>query len=221
MNVKYLAAARKRRLLMPMLVIVFHGARTLKDPEKVIPKYRPYIQAKARRLNRKNGDRFVTEDLEAAGMVGAASACEEFSMAMGVPFEAYVKKRIMWAIGNEIRMLWSQEVGEGSPRSYDAMEETHEFFGLPESFQVEAEADTMVDRRSMSSLLNELIDELSSRERYVFTEHVLGGRGLTDLGKEMGVSKNMVYKIRNRARDKMRDRLAANGVHGVDDLIGG
>lgn len=219
MTVKYLAAARRRRLLMPMLVIVFHGARTLNDPEQVIPQYRGYIRARAVRLNQKNGNRFDTEDLEAAGMVGAMDACRDFSLAMGVPFEAYLKKRVAWAIGNEIRTLWSQEIGEGSPLSYDALSGEHEYVGLPEGFRTEAMAEAMVDRKDVSSVLEDLLERLSERERYIFLEHVLGKRGLTELGAELGVSKNMVYKIRNRARDKLRAWLEDRGVERIDDVI--
>lgn len=65
------------------------------------------------------------------------------------------------------------------------------------------------DARTLSAWLTEALDHLNSRERIIIDQRRLREQGSTleELGRELGISKERVRQLENRALLKLRDRL--------------
>ena len=64
----------------------------------------------------------------------------------------------------------------------------------------------MRDSATRSSWLNEALGELSARERTIIEERRMGDEVVTleDLGKQLGISKERVRQLEQRALDKLK-----------------
>lgn len=78
----------------------------------------------------------------------------------------------------------------------------------------------MKDAQTRSQWLNEALSELSDRERTIITERHLGHETVTleDLGKELGVSKERVRQLEQRAMTKLRQSMTRH-IDDADDIL--
>lgn len=78
----------------------------------------------------------------------------------------------------------------------------------------------MKDAQTRSQWLNEALSELSDRERTIITERHLGHEAVTleDLGKELGVSKERVRQLEQRAMTKLRQSMTRH-IDDTDDIL--
>ena len=78
----------------------------------------------------------------------------------------------------------------------------------------------MKDAQTRSQWLNEALSELSDRERTIITERHLGHEAVTleDLGKELGVSKERVRQLEQRAMTKLRQSMTRH-IDDADDIL--
>lgn len=78
----------------------------------------------------------------------------------------------------------------------------------------------MKDAQTRSQWLNEALSELSDRERTIITERHLGHEAVTleDLGKELGVSKERVRQLEQRAMSKLRQSMTRH-IDDTDDIL--
>jgi RNA polymerase sigma-32 factor len=78
----------------------------------------------------------------------------------------------------------------------------------------------MKDAQTRSKWLQEALGELSPREQTIIRERHLGQDTVTleDLGKELGVSKERIRQLEQRAMSKLRDSISKH-VTSVDDLL--
>ncbi len=72
-----------------------------------------------------------------------------------------------------------------------------------------------VRRRESTSILDEILNHLSPRERIV-VEGMRSGQSLSEIGEGMGISKQAAHKISTTALQKLRDRLSFLGYQGLD-----
>lgn len=74
---------------------------------------------------------------------------------------------------------------------------------------------TEVRRRESGSIVEEILNFLSPRERIV-VEGIRAGKSLSEIGKDMGISKQAVHKVSNLALPKLHERLNFLGYRGLD-----
>jgi RNA polymerase sigma factor (sigma-70 family) len=72
-----------------------------------------------------------------------------------------------------------------------------------------------VGLKETDSILNEVMDALSPRERSVL-EKIRLGFSLSEIGEKMGISKQAVHKISSPALLKLRSHLEKLGFRGID-----
>lgn len=60
----------------------------------------------------------------------------------------------------------------------------------------------------MRSALNKAIKtELTDRQRYILTEYYFNGRTMTDIAKEMGITKSTVSRHISRSKERLKTSL--------------
>jgi len=74
---------------------------------------------------------------------------------------------------------------------------------------------TEVRRRESTTVLEEILIFLSPRERVVI-EGLRSGKSLSEIGEDMGISKQAIHKISTLALEKLRERLKFLGFEGLD-----
>jgi RNA polymerase sigma-70 factor (ECF subfamily) len=88
--------------------------------------------------------------------------------------------------------------------------EPEDWARLPDRLGLDPAADAQ-SRELVGALRRAVQDELTQRQRRVFTAIVLDGAPLDAVAAELGSSRNAVYKIMFDARRKLRASLVANG----------
>ncbi len=78
----------------------------------------------------------------------------------------------------------------------------------------------MKDAQTRSRWLQQALGELSDREQVIIRERHLGQQNVTleDLGKELGVSKERIRQLEQRAMSKLRESISRN-VSNMDDVF--
>jgi RNA polymerase sigma-32 factor len=76
--------------------------------------------------------------------------------------------------------------------------------------------EALIDGERRHAFLEKAITVLNPRERRIIASRRLSEEGVTleELGEELGISKERVRQIENRALEKLRDALTQSGFHG-------
>lgn len=100
---------------------------------------------------------------------------------------------------------WNRQIsGESAPSTFGT--------GVADSAQ---DVFVEVRKRESNSILDEILNFLSPRERIV-VEGMRTGKSFEEIGDGMGISKQAAHKISATALQKLRDRLDFLGYRGLD-----
>jgi len=130
------------------------------------------------------------------------------------------------SIRNALNTLYAKQLRMAKmfPKSLDEAPTWKNFAGLNSSaykslagrlFDSRQDVRKQVGFGETKSILNEVMDMLSPRERNVL-EKIRLGLSLSEIGENMGISKQAVHKISAPALIKLRSHLEKMGFRGID-----
>jgi len=128
------------------------------------------------------------EDLVQEGCIGLVKAHERFDPERGVKFSTYAYKWI-WKYIKEESCRWSKQMKTETP--------------LLEEFV----AAKINEPQPLLKDMQGFFLNLSPRDTSVLANRVLLGRGLEEVGKELGVSRERVRQIESKIKENLKKKL--------------
>lgn len=158
-----------------------------------------------RRLNRSD-----VEEFEAAAACGVLRAIDRFDPDRGCRLSTYAMRAAWSFMDREVseRVIRLPQNFRGQAKYRDEIERALSVGGLPEYFQEESL--TFVDRPAGDDFAEPLANAiacLGERERIVIVGVFFDRRTLTDIGLEIGVTKERVRQIKEIALARLRKML--------------
>jgi RNA polymerase sigma factor (sigma-70 family) len=141
------------------------------------------------------------EELLAHARAAAWAAYVAYDPARGVPLEVFLFAQVMGALRSYWRREWQEALHRATPPPLSEDEEESENWesALLSIRQEEKEWQQMVIRLALS--------QLSKRERLVIELLFWDRQTETDIAQELGISQQMVSKIKKRALEKLKEVL--------------
>jgi RNA polymerase sigma factor for flagellar operon FliA len=169
------------------------------------------VRLQAGRLASRLPPGLTIDDLISAGSEALVRVQASFDSSRGVPFEAYARKRVTWAMLDEIRSARrAKRTPSGSDEELDEVEALRASAGLSGR---DSGAFSRVD--DVSSEARDCIDfdtalrRLPDRERKVLKLHYRLGLTLREIADRLGISVPRVHQIKAAALRAVRRGLAA------------
>jgi len=153
------------------------------------------------------------DELVSEGRVALLSAARFFDPARG-NFISYAST----AIRNRLNDFYEKQVrqAEAFPTSIDAQKSNEQSTEAEPKFADDAADVRLSARRSESALiLREAVAQLPARLQIVL-KSIQAGKTYEEIGRELGISKQGVYKLAQPALRQVREFLAERGFGGVD-----
>lgn len=146
--------------------------------------------------------RFRLPDLVQEGVVGLLQAIQRFDPERGVRLSSYAVFWIRARMLHFIQAGWRHRVITDANREEEEEEEMD--LDSPEDLLLREE-----DARWIARALAEAISRLDPREQWIIRGRYMSGspRTRTAIGQELGISRERVRQIEERAKEKMRKRL--------------
>lgn len=170
----------------------------------------PVIVSLAHSIIRERNVPLEIDELIHAGIVGLAEAAARFDGSGGRNLMTFAYWRIRGAMLDAIadaapvrRSAW--RAGFRHPVSLDAKRKLRRRL-LVSTFVME----DVVDRQRELETLADAMDDLSTEERNLVFMRYVQDRTLTDIGRELGVSKSWVSRLHTRMIQKLRDSLCGH-----------
>jgi RNA polymerase sigma factor FliA len=185
------------------------ATRDQRARQQLIHHYLPLVEFLSRHIGRRV-DASLRPDLYSFAAMGLMDAIERFEPGYGVRFETYGSRRIRGAIADGIRsMKW---LPRGADRRKGRVIEAivpvdfqtartqsggkiHETISDP----LEPATDEEVELEADHEEVQEALDNLPARERFVVKEHYYRRRPLAAIGKDLGVTESRACQLHRRA----------------------
>jgi RNA polymerase sigma factor for flagellar operon FliA len=167
----------------------------------------PTICALARSLKRERNVPLQLDELVHAGVLGLAEAASRFDSSTGHALMTFAYWRIRGAMLDAVanaapvrRSAW--RAGFQYPLSLEAARRRGQ--GASASA---APMEDLLDRRRIYDALANAMNELSSDERRLVFMHYIENRTLSDIGRELGVSRSWMSRLHSRMIVKLREMM--------------
>ncbi|MEM8865589.1 MAG: sigma-70 family RNA polymerase sigma factor [Planctomycetota bacterium] len=145
------------------------------------------------------------DDLLSQGVVSLMHAVEKFDFDRGYRFSTYATCAVRRDLYRQVmgRKKDLQRFSTGNAEHLDACTDTR----APLDPNAEA------DWKTLSTAIGEMLEQLDERERFIVRKRYgLEGSGKKEsysmLGRELGISKERVRQLANRAMEKLRDKAS-------------
>lgn len=197
---RVIAAARQRARRV-LLAVAMNNTLCPELLEETLPA----ISALAHSLKRERNVPLEIDELVHAGIVGLAEAASRFDSSCGRSVLTYAYWRIRGAMLDAVsdaapvrRSAW--RAGFQYPISLEAARDRGRL--LPAKFSPMEE---LIDRSRDGDALAAAVEQLSGDERLLVFMHYIENRTLTDIGRELGVSKSWMSRLHSRMLEKLRN----------------
>lgn len=156
-------------------------------------------------------------EIEMQAQEALAAAGRQFDPNKG-DFSAYARQ----AVRNALRSLYEKQVRHHHHHAYvlnqpDGMQSTETDLIQNTQDKNQESVGTQVSRSESLAALQRAMARLSERHRAVLTEIGLG-RSYSEIGLQLGMSKQGVHKIATAAAQALRQQLESQGFGGLDSV---
>lgn len=148
------------------------------------------------------------DDLIQAGAMALVECAHRFDESRGVPFEAYVLRRVKGAMLDELRR---RDRNGGLPPDEDC-----ELQELPA--RNETRPDEIFRRREIGEVMDWAIDALPAKERTILERHYRGEIKLRLIGETLGISPEWVSQLHHVALKKLAWILSTAGIRSCGEM---
>ena len=212
--------------------------RELRDRDVLVEHYLPYARSIAASVYRRRFDDSVAfDDYLQYARLGLMQAVERFDPARRIVFEAYAARRVRGAILNglgqesEVAAQRYFQRARARERRRSIQESEPEAGGLERMIRVtvtlaisamlDEDFDDIPDEgvhanpyaaaelAQLAAQLRALVDTLPERERWLVTQHYIGGIEFQELAEQLQVTKGRVSQLHGQALHRLRGALKA------------
>lgn len=146
----------------------------------------------------------IAEEAQAEGWLAMVEAVRSYDTRLKIRFAGYVDSKVRFAVWNLFkreRHHWQNEVAVGQDEDGQDV-----LASMPDAVDVE----NMVINQITRAMILSCIDHLPIRQREVLHLTLLGGTSLTDAARQLGVSVQAVFNLRQRALAGVKRSLTAD-----------
>ncbi len=150
----------------------------------------------------------LKEEATAEGWLAVATAVQTYDRDSGTRFAGYVESKVKYAVWNLFkrqRRRWQQELpltGGG------AVDEDKQGMGWLDTVAAADNVEAVAEANFVNCAVGKAMDTLPSKQRMVVVKTLLKGARLADVAKELGISPQAVYGLRQRGLTQLKKELA-------------
>ena len=144
--------------------------------------------------------RGIREEAQAEAWLAVSQAVVSYDAASGVPVAGFIESRVKYAIWNLFKRekrRWQQEVFLG----FGGEEHEYDLLAiLPDDVDIER----MVENKLVGQEIQIALAHLPLKQRLAVSRTVLQGASLTEVSREMGITAQAIYNLRQRGLGRLK-----------------